>query len=242
VQIGIPARNEAENIGAVLEVLRRVPNGRITVVDNASTDETGAVARAAGAIVLQEGRIGRGFALVAALRSCDAGQVFLCDADVRGLEPAMVQELCRLARDRQAPVARLSIGREPEAAPVTILVGRPLLAALGYRKLNEPIGGMMVVDRDFVLRQHLPGGWGFDPALTIAALSLREEIPELPVTGVSHRAKPLGAYAQMAEEVVLALLRAQGMVDWTHEDCVACHPQGRIDAPMVPSRDSGGSV
>jgi hypothetical protein len=123
-------------------------------------------------------------------------------------------------------VARLSIGRSPDDAPVTTLVGRPLLAAHGFTKVNEPLGGLVVVDRDFVLGQHLPGGWGFDVALTAAALGACEQVPELPVTGVRHRRKDLSSYVGMAEEVVSALLRAHGVIGWTHEDCVLCNRLG----------------
>jgi Glycosyl transferase family 2 len=228
VQVVIPARDEAKNVGSLLEVLRQEPETRITVVDSASSDETAAVARATGARVIREGRAGKGFAAIAGLLACDAGPVFLCDADVSGVAPRTVKALCHLAQDRRAPVARLAIGRAPDDAPVTTLVGRPFLAALGFAEVAEPLGGLVVVDRDFVLEQHLPGGWGFDVALTVAALAARREVPELPVTGVRHRSKDISAYVEMAEEVVRALLRARGVVRWTHEDCVLCHRNGGV--------------
>jgi glycosyltransferase involved in cell wall biosynthesis len=222
VQVVIPARDEAESLGALVEALRQEPEARITVVDGASSDETAVVAQAAGVRVMREERAGKGFAVVAGLLACDPGPVFLCDADVSGVTPVAIKELCRLARDRRAPVARLSIGRSPRDAPVTTLVGRPLLAALGRTEVTEPLGGLVMVDRDFVLGQHLPGGWGFDMALTVAAIAAHNELPELPVAGVRHRGKELSAYVEMAEEVVVALLRARGIVGWTHEDCVLC--------------------
>ena len=227
MQVVIPTRDEAENVGALLDALREEPEARITVVDGAGFDETASIARGAGARVIREERAGKGFAVIAGLQACDPGPVFLCDADVSGVAPEAIKELFRLARDRRAPVARLSMGRSPPDAPVTTLVGRPLLAALGLAELSEPLGGLGIVDRDFVLEQHLPGGWGFDAALTVAAIAAREELPELPVTGVRHRAKDLSAYVEMAEEVVFALLRARGIIGWTHEDCVLCRRNGR---------------
>jgi glucosyl-3-phosphoglycerate synthase len=228
VQVVIPARDEAENVGSLLGALRQEPETRITVVDSASSDGTSAIARTAGVRVVRESRAGKGFAAIAGLLACDAGRVFLCDADVSGVTPRMVEALYHLAEGRQAPVARLAIGRSPEDAPVTTLVGRPLLAALGFREVREPLGGLAVVDRDFVLEQHLPGGWGFDVALTVAALATRGEVPELPVKGVRHRSKGISAYVDMAEEVVRALLRARGVIRWTHEDCVLCHRIGGL--------------
>jgi glycosyltransferase involved in cell wall biosynthesis len=227
VQVVIPARDEAENLGGLIEALGEVPGHPITVVDGASRDETAVVARAAGARVIRAERAGKGFAVIAGLLASDPGPVFLCDADVTGVSPGAIKQLGRLARERRAPVARLSIGRSPRDAPVTTLVGRPLLAALGLTEIREPLGGLVVVDRDFVLQQHLPGGWGFDVALTVAAIAAHKELPELTVTGVRHRSKEIASYVEMAEEVVFALLRARGIISWTHEDCVLCRRNRR---------------
>jgi glucosyl-3-phosphoglycerate synthase len=222
VQVVIPARDEAANVRTLLDALREEPETRIIVVDGAGSDGTASIARAAGVRVIREQRPGKGFAVITGLLACDPGPVFLCDADVTGLAPGTIKELCRLARERRAPVARLALGRSPRDAPVTSLVGRPLLAALGLAEISEPLGGLGVIDREFVLEQHLPGGWGFDVALTVAAIAAHEELPELPVTGVRHRSKDISAYVEMAEEVVFALLRARGIIDWTHADCVLC--------------------
>ena len=67
-------------------------------------------------------------------------------------------------------------------------------------------------------------------ALTVAALAAHGEVPELPVEGVRHRGRMFSSYVGMAEEVVVALLRSRGAIDWTHEDCVLCHrPPAAID-------------
>ena len=79
-----------------------------------------------------------------------------------GVTPEAIEALFRLAERRRAPVARMSIGRPPEHSPVTTFSARPLFAALGLADVREPLGGLVAVDRDFVLEQHLPGGWGFD--------------------------------------------------------------------------------
>ena len=234
MQVVIPAHNEANHVGALLESLREEPEAQVIVVDNASSDETGSVARAAGARVIREETRGKGNAVVAGLMRCRPGPVFVCDADVSGIAPGTIGTLHRLARDRRAPVARLSIGRPPERSPVSALTAGPLLAALGLPVLREPLGGLVMVDRDFVLDRHLPGGWGFDVALTVAALAARGEVPELPVAGVRHRRRELGDfYVEMAEEVVVALLRARGLIDWAHEDCALC---GRLESGATAGR------
>lgn len=67
ISVIIPAHNEAQAIGLVLA---EIPVGlaqEVIVVDNNSTDETGAVARAAGATVLHEARPGYGYACLAGM-------------------------------------------------------------------------------------------------------------------------------------------------------------------------------
>ncbi len=53
ILIVIPAKNEAETIGAVLSTLRAAGWNDVVVIDDQSTDGTGNIARAAGAHVLQ---------------------------------------------------------------------------------------------------------------------------------------------------------------------------------------------
>ena len=63
----IPAHNEA---GAIALVLAEIPAGlvqEVIVVDNNSTDDTGAIARAHGATVLHEARPGYGYACLAGM-------------------------------------------------------------------------------------------------------------------------------------------------------------------------------
>ncbi|MEE2787968.1 MAG: glycosyltransferase family 2 protein [Myxococcota bacterium] len=70
VDVIIPALNEAESIGHVLEGLMSIeskPFRRIIVVDNGSTDETASLARAGGACVVNEGRRGYGQACLTGL-------------------------------------------------------------------------------------------------------------------------------------------------------------------------------
>ena len=72
IAVIIPAHNEAKSIGLVVG---EIPAGlvqEVVVVDNASTDDTAAVARAAGATVLHEPRPGYGHACLAGMAYYDA--------------------------------------------------------------------------------------------------------------------------------------------------------------------------
>lgn len=80
----IPALNEADSIGLVLDAIPRPPVRRVVVCDNGSTDATAEIARAHGALVVYEARRGYGsacLAAIAALESDPPDVVLFLDAD-----------------------------------------------------------------------------------------------------------------------------------------------------------------
>jgi glycosyltransferase involved in cell wall biosynthesis len=96
IDVVFPVLDEA---AALPWVLGRVPAGcRAIVVDNGSTDGSGAIAREHGAVVVSEPRRGFGAACAAGLAAAEASVVAFCDADA-SLDPAEVPAVV-------APVAR----------------------------------------------------------------------------------------------------------------------------------------
>lgn len=87
VSVVIPARNEEQSIGKVLdEVLhatRKIQDYtfEIIVVDNNSTDRTYAIAAEKGAGVLKESRPGKGMALIRGFREAQGDIIIMMDAD-----------------------------------------------------------------------------------------------------------------------------------------------------------------
>jgi len=83
VVVVIPCHNEAETVGKVVADFRAaLPDADVLVVDNASTDGTAELARAAGARVVSEPRPGKGFALLTGFRSGrDADYFLMVDGD-----------------------------------------------------------------------------------------------------------------------------------------------------------------
>jgi len=80
VTIVIPARNEAGNISRVLEGCRHFCD-ELIVVDGHSTDETAAIAKAAGAKVVQDNRIGKGDAIRVGAKAATGDVIVFIDAD-----------------------------------------------------------------------------------------------------------------------------------------------------------------
>jgi dolichol-phosphate mannosyltransferase len=113
VTVLVPARNEARRLGPCLDALVDDPwTDELLVIDDRSTDDTAAVARAHGATVIagQEpppGRIGKPWALEQGLRAAAGEVVVAVDADVRprpGLVAALVGELRRREAEGRRPV------------------------------------------------------------------------------------------------------------------------------------------
>jgi glycosyltransferase involved in cell wall biosynthesis len=111
VDVVFPCLNEAQ---ALPGILSRLPHGyRAIVVDNGSTDDSAAVARAHGALVVSEPRRGFGSAAHAGLLAASAPLVAFCDADgsmdpadlPRVVDPVAVGE-ADLVLGRRRPTAR----------------------------------------------------------------------------------------------------------------------------------------
>ena len=101
----VPCRDEGPALPALLA---RFPEGlRPIVVDNGSTDDTAAVARAHGAHVVQEPRPGYGAAVHAGLEAATADYVAVIDGD-GSMDPV---QLLPMLEDVAAGRADLAVGR-----------------------------------------------------------------------------------------------------------------------------------
>ena len=100
VSVIIPARDEEGSIAAVLGEVPRDSVDRIVLVDNGSSDRTGAVAAEHGAEVVREERRGYGSAVLAGLATLDdrTGIVIFLNADGSddaGEIPALIEPIAR---------------------------------------------------------------------------------------------------------------------------------------------------
>lgn len=94
VSVVIPAFNEGQTIGGVIRAVReQCPRAQVVVVDDASTDDTGSQAAAAGARVIRRPyNLGNGAGVKTGIRAADGDVIVILDGDGQH-DPADVPRL-----------------------------------------------------------------------------------------------------------------------------------------------------
>jgi glycosyltransferase involved in cell wall biosynthesis len=157
VSVVIPCLNEAETIGECVRRSRDVLEGEglegeVIVVDNGSIDGSGDLARAAGALVVEEPRRGYGSAYLAGLAVARGDYIVMIDADLTydfDEIPRFVQELQSGA---QVVVGNRMENIKPGAMPLLSRIGNPVLSGflnvLHRTNVRDVHCGMRALRRD----------------------------------------------------------------------------------------------
>jgi glycosyltransferase involved in cell wall biosynthesis len=203
VEIVVPVYNEAAQLAERISVLRSFLDesfpfrALVTVVDNASTDDTFGVASElaatrAGVAVMHLPRKGRGYALRAAWSTSDAPVVAYMDVDLSTSLPALLPLVAPLLSGHRdiAIGSRLAPGAHVVRGPKRELISRAynLLLKLALRgRFSDAQCGFKALRRDAADRL-LPlvedNEWFFDTELLVTAERLGLRIGEVPVDWV----------------------------------------------------------
>lgn len=193
----IPALNEAGNIRQLVEELERTAAVQRIVVDNGSTDETGAEARAGGAVVVYEPRRGYGYACAAGFRAAlesGAEVVAFLDGDYSFL-PAELPSVLAPVQDGRADLCLGSrwLGHiAPGAMPAQQRFGNWLTARLMNRlyelKITD-LGPFRAIRTDLLATLDMREmTYGWLPEMLVKAAHRGAHIVEVPVSYHSRRA------------------------------------------------------
>jgi glucosyl-3-phosphoglycerate synthase len=242
VSVVLPARNEAATVGRLVADLherwvRRVPLvDELLVMDSDSTDDTAAVARAAGADVVATtevlpahgSRPGKGEALWKSLAATTGDLVVFLDADLLGDVAHYVPGLLGpLLTDPQVDYVKgcytrpLEVDGEVQPAGggrVTELTARPLLNALWPELAGvvQPLGGEYAGRRSALEQVPFVSGYGVEVGLLIDLLDLGglHSLAQVDLGVRRHTSQSQEALGAMAGQVVSAVLaRAPGRFD-----------------------------
>jgi len=215
VAVIIPCHNEEATIGTVVaDFARALPGSRIVVVDNASIDRTSQVAAAAGAQVMFEPRLGKGFAVLCGLRSAHAADYFLIvDGDDTYPAERAPDLIAAAASGADMVIGARHLDAEDGAFRAGHSFGNQLFVWLvrllfGLRT-RDLFSGYRVLTRRFLENAPLIAK-GFEVE---AELSLQAKVQELPVTevSVSYRPRPAGSDSKLRTfrdgyQVLIAIL------------------------------------
>jgi glycosyltransferase involved in cell wall biosynthesis len=186
----IPAYNEAATIGEVLKRIRKLElDAQVIVVDDGSSDETAAIAEAAGATVIRQANAGKGAAIRAAIPRIEGEIAVIQDADME-YDPADVPALIAPIVDGVADVvfgSRLSGGRPQRAHLFWHLVGNRVLSLLTCVLFNTTLSDMETGYKAFRsevltsldLREN---SFGIEPEITGKVCMRKLRIYELPIS------------------------------------------------------------
>lgn len=179
VAVLIPCFNEAQSIAAVVAGFRQaLPQARIIVYDNGSTDETSALARAAGAEVRSENRPGKGNVVRRMFADIDADVYVMADGDATYDASAAPRLVAAIVGDRadMAVGARANIHIDAHRAGHAF--GNRLFNAcfglLFDRRFDDIFSGYRAFSRRFVKSfPALSGGFEIETELSVHACQLR---------------------------------------------------------------------
>ena len=195
----IPAKDEAERIGATIRAARAIPFvDLVIVVDDGSEDDTQNVARAAGATVVRHS-VNRGKASametgagVAAMRDADgeAPRVLLfLDADLQdsALECAPLVEPV-ISGKVECTIAYLPPQEGAGGHGFVTGLGRKAIKQLTGWVAAQPLSGQRCITRAaFDAVQPFAAGWGVEVGMTIDLLVAGFTVQEIPCK-LAHRA------------------------------------------------------
>jgi glycosyltransferase involved in cell wall biosynthesis len=176
----IPAHDEAPRIGAVVRAaIAHVP---VLVVDDGSSDETSAVAEAAGATVLRQvPNQGKGAALRAGFaRAIAEGVLGVVTLDGDGQhDPAELPGFVEAEREHpvELVVGKRDFGRMPLARRVSNVLGTLLLSAAVGRWIPDNQSGYRLVGRRLMAEMLASREDGFAFEVEMIAVCLREGWP-----------------------------------------------------------------
>lgn len=201
IAVAIPCLNEEITVGTVVrDFMRVLPEAGIYVIDNGSEDRTAEIAREAGAIVLQEKRPGKGWAIQRVFEVVDADLYVIADGD--STYPA--GEVRNLLAPLLGNEADMVVGNRLDRATSDSLKGLHrfgnwfIVSLLNFcfrAGLRDVLSGYRAVNRRFAQRiPLLTTGFEIETEMTIQALERNLVIKEV---GINYHPRPKGSKSKL---------------------------------------------
>ena len=201
IAVLLPCYNEEAAIGQVVRDFREaLPQARVYVYDNASSDRTSAVAAEAGATVVLEPLRGKGNVVRRMFADIEADIYVLADGDDTydaAAAPHLIDVLCREQLDmvnaarRNASTLAYRRGHRFGNRLFTRLV-----SGLFGKRFEDILSGYRVFSRRFVKSfPALAKGFEIETELTVHALELRMPVREI---ATDYKERPEGSVSKLS--------------------------------------------
>ncbi|MDD5758579.1 MAG: glycosyltransferase family 2 protein [Desulfobulbaceae bacterium] len=186
ISVMLPCYNEEVSVGRVIDDCRKyLPEAVIYVLDNNSTDQSVAVARAHGATVIREKRQGKGFVVQAMFSKIESDIYVVVDADAT-YDLSAVKTMVELVHTDAADMVvgnRMHTVSAQSFRPFHVSgnhLVRFLINRLFGCNLTDIMSGFRVMNRDFVKNINLiSGGYEVETEMTIKSLKFGYIIKEV---------------------------------------------------------------
>ncbi|HEY2204868.1 MAG TPA: glucosyl-3-phosphoglycerate synthase, partial [Pseudonocardia sp.] len=241
VSVVLPALNEQATVGPIVAAILPLTQGadplvhELVVLDSGSTDDTRAVAAAAGARVVGREQVlpdveplpGKGEVLWRSLAATSGDLVVFLDSDLVDFDPGFVPALLGplltepgvalvkgfYRRPLRLETAELDTG----GGRVTELLVRPLLAALcpQLSGIVQPLGGEYAATRELLESVPFAAGYGVEIGLLLDTHSGHglDALAQVNLGVRKHRNRSLLQLGVMAGEILSAALHRCGLPD-----------------------------
>lgn len=201
IAVLIPCYNEELTIGDVISNVReQLPEAKLYVFDNNSTDRTAAVALESGAEVIKVKQQGKGFVVQSMFRLIDADIYIMVDGD-NTYDLSAIRKMVALVVDDTADMvvgSRLKHFTANSFRPLHML-GNKLVKSLINRlfgaNLQDIMSGFRIMNRDFIKNINITAkGFEVETEMTIKALKYSYVIREM---DVRYNERPAGSFSKL---------------------------------------------
>jgi glycosyltransferase involved in cell wall biosynthesis len=201
VAVLVPCYNEGHAIAKVVGDFRTaLPEAKVYVYDNNSSDNTAEAAKGAGAIVRRESHQGKGYVVRRMFNDIEADIYLLVDGDATYDAPSAPAMIDKLLDNRLDMVVGTRIDRGQAAYRPGHRSGNRLLTGFVShvfgRAFSDILSGYRVFSRRFVKSfPILSGGFEIETELTIHALELELPVAEVPTP---YYSRPSGSASKLS--------------------------------------------
>lgn len=208
ISIVIPARNEEQTVGKVIEAFIDLQCVReVVVVNTASWDETASVASEAGAIVVDEPEPGMGRALKTGFAAAKHPWVMKVDADLERFDPNMAEMLAE-AREPGVGLVKGKWQDPNDDMPMTRLLVRPAVRLIypGLSHIRAANSGLYLFNRDLIDLAALVDTNAADIDVMLRVHAAGFAVIEVEIGEISHDPRNKEHYNAMAENILQLFL------------------------------------